>query len=141
WRTPEKSDDIEVEIRLSPLFYEERRNLIWSDGFVKIQDFQSQPKPTEITAKGLQLHLTPDSGPNKPKAAVASKAKKNEPISNVELVILRTNVRMHLFVDADDGFLGNAVEADAKPLAWPKGTDVEAHEVVVKGSPPKKSPE
>jgi hypothetical protein len=138
-RTPEKSDDLEVWIRMSPLFYEERRNLIWADGFVKLQDFQSQPKPTEITGKGLELHLTPDSGPNKSKVA-AAKGKKNEPISNIELLILRANVRMDLYVDADDGFLGSA-EVDGKPAPPLPPPDAEVAKIALKGAPAKKPAE
>ncbi len=37
-RTPEKNDDIEVTIKSAPVYYEERTNKIWSEGFVKLLD-------------------------------------------------------------------------------------------------------
>jgi hypothetical protein len=112
-KTESKKDDIEIYVSMSPLFYEERRNLIWTEGFVKLLDFQSQPKPTEITAKGMELHLSPDSGPNKPKAAKAAAKPKDDNPSNIELLVLRSNVIMHLYVDANDGFLGEQQAAEA----------------------------
>jgi hypothetical protein len=118
-RTPETSDDLEVYVSLSPLFYEERRNLIWADGLVRLLDLQSKPEPTKITARGMKMLLSPDSGPNKPKAAKAQGKGNNDAISNIELLTLLSDVEMHLFVDNSDGFLG-AAETPARPAADPK---------------------
>jgi hypothetical protein len=121
-RTAAKNDDIEVEIARKALFYDERRNLIWTDGFVHLKDFQSQPQPTEIKALGMELHLSPDSSPNKPRTAKAPTKGKGEGVSNVELIVLRQSVQMHLFIDSNDGFLGRDEPApEAKPVAKKDG--------------------
>src|SRR5207253_1891268 len=113
-RSPEKTDDIELLVRMSPLYYEERRDLVWTDGFVQLLDMQTQPRPTMIKAKGMELHLAKEVSPNRPKAAKAP-AKKGENVSGVELVVLRSNVDMHLWVEPGDGFLAGPQDlTDAK---------------------------
>jgi hypothetical protein len=119
-RTRAKNDDVEVFISMSPLFYEEDRNLIWTDGIVKMQDFQSQPKPTLVTATGMDLYLTPESSPNQPKSAQAPPRPKGTKVSNVDLLVLRSSVNMHFYVDANDGFMGNNDNPDAKSPARAK---------------------
>jgi len=117
-RTPEKSDDIVIHVAISPLFYEDQRNLIWTEGFVKLQDFQSQPEPTTVTGKGMKIHLTPGSGPNKPKGAEVAAKPKGDAVNNIELIELLSSVNMHLYVDPRDGFLGGPDAAQApKPKA------------------------
>jgi lipopolysaccharide export system protein LptA len=110
-RTPEKHDDIELRITTAPVYYEERSHKIWTDGFVKLLDQQSQPNPTEITAKGMELHLIKDEGPAKTtKAPTKTKADKSrgEQVNGVELLVLKSHVDMHLYVDAKNGFLAGA---------------------------------
>ncbi len=116
-RTPEKTDDIEVRISGGPMFYDERRNLIWSDGYVQLLDSQTQPDPTKITAKGMEIKLAENTGPNKKRS---SKPKTTDPetgeaLSGVETLLLKSHVDMHLFIDARAGFLaggdfGNKVD-------------------------------
>jgi hypothetical protein len=117
-RTDAKSDDIEVHVSTSPLHYDERKNLIWTEGWVKLQDFQSQPKPTVITAKGMHMQLSADAGPNRPKQANPAPRPKGEGIANIERLVLHSNVNMHLYVENGDGFLGTgeAPPADAAPV-------------------------
>jgi hypothetical protein len=122
-----KGDDLEIHITMSPLFYEERRNLVWTDGWVKLQDFQSQPKPTLITAKGMELHLSPDASPNKPRATRAAAKAKGQNTSNIDLLILRSNVNMHFYVDASDGFLGNSDDRPARKAPGPKAMPEKSH--------------
>ncbi len=113
-RTPEKNDDIEVTIKSAPVYYEERTNKIWSEGFVKLLDTSSQPNPTEITAKGLEVHLTKDSQPLRP-AKSGPTPKKGEGVTGVELLILKSHVEMHLYMDAKSGFLTGGQEIAGKP--------------------------
>ncbi len=112
-RTPEENDDLEVIVTQAPLFYEARRNLIWSDGYVKLCDFQSQPKPTVVIGRGMEMHLAPDSGPNKPNV---------EDIGKVELLILRSNVSMYFYLDSYEGFLDGNDAAPAPKM--PGGAQV-----------------
>ncbi len=106
-RTAEKNDDIEVNIKLAPVVYEERSNKIWSEGFVRLLDTAPQPNPTEITAKGLELQLTKD--------ATKESHKKGESVGDVEYLILKSHVEMHLYIDARNGFLIGAQDPPAKP--------------------------
>jgi hypothetical protein len=116
-RTPAKNDDVEVEIAMRPLYYEDRTNLIRTDGYVHLKDFQSQPRPTEIKALGMELHLSPDSSPNKPRVAKTPTQPKGEGVNSVELIVLRQTVEMHLWVDTNDGFLGREeTPPGAKPV-------------------------
>src|ERR1043166_1566674 len=117
-RTAQKNDDLEIHVAISPLFYEEQRHLIWTDGFVQLHDYQSQPKPPETRGRGMKTHLAADPGVNPAKPANAPAKPKNEGIGNVELIELLSSVEMHLYVDASDGFLGGPDAAQTpKPVA------------------------
>ena len=106
-RTKEKNDDLEVLITGGPVFYDEKSNRIWTDGWVKLLDTQTQPRPTSVTARGMEIRLAENTGPNAPKNATpADPKKKGENVNGVEMITLRSNVEMHLWVDAQDGFLG-----------------------------------
>ena len=52
-RTKEKNDDLEVLITGGPVFYEERRDLIWSDGWVQLLDTQTQPRSARWAISGM----------------------------------------------------------------------------------------
>ena len=108
-RTAEKSDDVDVFITNGYLFYEERRNLIWSDGIVNLTDCQTKP-PTTISGKGMEMLLAKATNPNQPKPAKAAAAKPgaNSDSSSVEKIILKSHVIMNFWVDSRPGFLGGA---------------------------------
>jgi hypothetical protein len=109
--TVQKSDDVTVVVSNANLFYEERRNLIWTDGVVCLTDQQSLPA-TVVRGKGLKMLLAKDSGPSKTKTPPAKPAGPANPDShNVEKITLDSNVQMHFWVDARVGFLGG----DANP--------------------------
>ena len=102
--TEVKSDDIEVYINNGSLFYEKRTNIISTDGNVKLLDFKTQP-PTEIRGNGLDLYLTKEPNPKQPAAKPAKDAKPRSD-SNVDRVVIRSDVQMRFWVDARAGFLG-----------------------------------
>jgi hypothetical protein len=114
-RTPEKHDDIEVRVVTDPLFYDEKQNKIWTDGYVELQDTKPRPEPTKIRAKGMELYLARDSGKPAAKPGPTAPRPKGDTVSGVELVVLRSNVEMHLQVEAGSGFL--AGEEARKPAA------------------------
>ena len=125
-----KSDDIEVRINEGPLLYEDRRNLIWTDGIVQLLDQQTQPHPTKVTARGMELRLAKDVSPNRPKAAKPPAAKKEDGPSGIELLVLRASVDMHLYVDRESGFLSGPDEF-RKPDGKDRGkADEKAHVVI-----------
>jgi len=151
-RSPEKHDDIELRVTTAPVYYEESSQKIWTDGFVKLLDQQSQPNPTEIEAKGMELHLTKDGVPSKvvakatPKtpakaparAAAKAKADKNkEAVNGIELLVLKSHVDMHIWVDAKSGFLASPQEfgvAQNKPKA-PANPNEKSHIIIKTNGP------
>ena len=106
-RTAEKGDDIDVLITNGNLFYEERKNLIWTDGVVCLKDFQTKP-PTEIRGKGMEMHLSKEVNPNQPRVANArvQAAPPANDNGGVETIKLHSDVDMHFWVDGKSGFLG-----------------------------------
>ena len=63
-KTPQdKTDDIVLEVTNAPLFYDDQRGEIWSEGFVRMTDYQTQPQETKITAKGMKLQLAREGSP------------------------------------------------------------------------------
>lgn len=112
--TAEKNDDIEVTIKQAPVYYEEKTNKIWSEGFVRLLDTSQQPNPTEITAKGLEVLLAKDTQPLRQKN---QPTKGGDGVSGVEMIILKSYVEMHLYVDAKNGFLAGGQEPNTRPSA------------------------
>jgi hypothetical protein len=113
--TPEASDDVELTIVDGKLYFEDAKNLIWSEGLVKLFDPQSGKDPTTVTAKGMEMYLTKESQPPA-KTASKHKGKKNDTATGVEKLILLSQVNMQLFVDSRSGFLGNG-DGGKKPTA------------------------
>ena len=134
-RTPEKNDDIELFIRNGPLYYDEVKKLIWTDDFVSLLDIKTDPDPTKILAKGMQIKLSEDSGPNRPRSATKTK-EKDDAVSGVEMVILQSEVTMHLYVDGSSGFLAGPEDAAKPKPAAAKGEAPEKAHLVVTTSGP-----
>jgi hypothetical protein len=141
-RSPEKHDDIELRVTQGPVYYEESSQRIWTDGFVKLLDQQSQPNPTEIEAKGMELHLTKDGVPSKviakatPKAAPKKGDKNKEPVTGIDLLVLKSHVDMHLWVDAKSGFLASPQEfgvGQGKPK--PPNPNEKSHVIIKTNGP------
>jgi hypothetical protein len=133
-RTAEKNDDVEILISQAPLYFEEHTNRIWTDGFVVLQDWKTQPNPTKITSKGMEIKLADATAPNRPKVAAKAKGK-GDSVSGVELLKLKSNVDMHLYVDATSGFLaGPGDPAKAKP-APARGEPEKSHVVIHTAGP------
>ncbi len=135
-KTPQKNDDLEVRIsrpQLRPdeeikasLYYEEAKHLIETADYVKLLDTQTQPNPTEITAWGMKLHLAKEPAADK-------KQDKGENSGPVELLELLSNVEMHLWVDADSGFLAGPQDfKKPEPARGAKAPPVEKSQVVIK---------
>ncbi len=139
--TQEKIDDLEVRIKTGPVIYEEAKHLLQSDEVVQIVDFQQQPHPTKVTAKGIEIHFNKNVSLNKaapanpPVASVpnAAEPKKSDAANHVELLVLRSNVDMHLYVDVGESFLGNPTEGpDAKKDAKANKRTGEKSHVLIK---------
>lgn len=135
-----RTDDLDLRIAYGSLYYEERRDLIWTEGYVKLTDLQTWPHPTVIKARGMELRLAKNSGPNRPKQPATpppTPASKGENVSVVEMVTLRSNVDMHIWVDGNSGFLaGNTGGKTAKPAETHPPRKVEKSQVVIKTNGP-----
>jgi hypothetical protein len=116
--TPEESDDVELTIIDGRLFYEEAKNLIWTEGQVHLFDPQTGKDPTTVKARGMEMYLTKENAPST-KPASKRRSKRNEGVSGVDKLILLSHVNMQLFVDSRSGFLGNP-NAAPKPASAPK---------------------
>jgi hypothetical protein len=109
----EKSDDLDIIVDNEPLFYEESTAKIWTNGFVKLLDKQTHPHPTSISGHGMEMLLTKEQpANNKQQAAKAPKAKND--MSGVERIELKKTVEMHLYTDANSGFLSGPGKSNGK---------------------------
>ncbi|HYT93362.1 MAG TPA: hypothetical protein VEL76_31890 [Gemmataceae bacterium] len=120
-RTPAIHDDIEIRVFEGPehngqgrLFYDEKQNKIWTDGYVRMLDKQTQPHPTAISGKAMELFLSRDD--IEPKNAKKSAKPKNDQRHGVERIVLLSTVEMHLYPDANSGFMvGPKTDKGGKP--------------------------
>ncbi len=132
--TPELTDDLEVIITRGSMFYLEKTNLIWTDGFVQLFDHKTEPHPTIITAKGMELQLAEESGPNRPKTTKV-KGKENAS-SALEMIVLKNNVDMSMYLDANAGFPAGPGEGSKEKAPLAKGELPEKSHVVIKTNGP-----
>ncbi|HMC66335.1 MAG TPA: hypothetical protein VKI65_15465, partial [Gemmataceae bacterium] len=118
------------ELRLftpGPVYYEEARQMIWTEAPVEIKDYQSQPEPTKITAIGMDVDLAPENEKQPPPQRGLHRndlrqRNKAANVGGVDRLHLRSDVEMHLWVDANSGFLGSGKEPAAHapaPVASP----------------------
>lgn len=135
-RSPEKNDDIEVHVANAPVYYEEHRNLIWSEGYVQLLDLQSQPKPTTVRAQGLEVRLSPETAPNRSRPTKGAVKSKGEGVSGVEMIVLHSNVDMHLWVDSKSGFLAGGQDFNKKPTGVTAKDPMEKSQVVIRTNGP-----
>jgi len=118
-RTAEKNDDIDILVTNGHVFYEERRNMIWTDGIVSLTDHQSKP-PTTVRGRGMKMLLAKDTSPNRAKpTSKAAPSKPRNDSNSVEKVILESNVEMHFWVDAQAGFMGGTPNVKQPIAATP----------------------
>jgi len=116
-RTYVRTDDIDIQIPVGPVLFDDEKRLIHTDDFVRMLDLQSQP-PTEVTAKGMDVYLAP-TAPSDGKGK-ASKARPEGNGGTVERVRLLGNVDMHLYNEPGAGFPGvggRPAKSEAKPGA------------------------
>ncbi len=110
--TEQKNDDIDILITNGNLFYEERRDLIWTDGVVCLTDHQSKP-PMVISGRGLDMQLVKEAGPDRPRPRAA--AEKHSETGNIKSIAMRSDVDMKFWADARSGFLGGNANANTPP--------------------------
>lgn len=113
-RTKTKDDDILMSIETGPLFYDSRLNRIWTQKYVRLEDFQSKPIPHLIKGAGMRIDLIAED-----EKQVAKKKKEEEGslhnVSGVERITLLSNVEMNLYVDARSSFLSSQSPTPSKP--------------------------
>ncbi len=119
-RTPERTDDLSM-FTVGPVFFDDTKHLICTDTEVKLIDIKTQPQPTSITARGMDIYLKVEAPDAHKAPAGKARAKGGERISDVERIELRSNVRMDLWTDGQSGFLaaGNSTKKPAAPFVGP----------------------
>ncbi len=119
-KTPQQDDDIDILIRKGIVYFDDAKRLITTNNDVLLEDMQSKPKPMQVTATGLDVHLgagvAAPAGKNAPRPAGAEKS------GAVERIVLRSNVDMHLYVSPGSGFPGTGrderkIKEEAERLA------------------------
>jgi hypothetical protein len=118
-RTPQPDDDIVIQIDDGPLYYVENEHRLWTEKWVTLNDSLDAPQNTKVSAEGmdLYLHTKQETVPN---TQSPSRKPKNDAVSGVDRVILRSAVTMNLWVDRRSGLM-SAGQADAS--IKDKGTD------------------
>jgi lipopolysaccharide export system protein LptA len=111
-RTLQRDDDLVVMMDIGPLYYEDKRHLIWTNDHIHLTDGQTNP-PSDIRGTGMEMELATSATPAKPGAPMPNKAK-GETISGVKRVMLKSDVNMHLYVA---GQPGAPPPGDKKPAA------------------------
>lgn len=113
-RTAQVVDDIEIRVDQQPLYFDDTKSKIWTDGLVTLLDKETRPHPTKIRGEGMDLFLVKDLSPQGADASKAAHPPSNrEAVSGVERVVLRANVDMHLYT----GFLTHDGQPNAKSAA------------------------
>jgi hypothetical protein len=117
-----KRNDDDISLSTQRLFYDESRQLIWTDEEVKIEDLESKPQPMVILGKGMDVDLSNESRPGEA-AQHDGQRGRNGPAS-VERIRLRNDVIMNLWVDAQSGFLTSGKKAPEGPAVAKPGQPV-----------------
>ena len=123
-RTPQRDDDLHLNIDKGPLYYDEAKRLIWTADNIHVEDDQNKP-PTDVRGQGMEVHLAAAEAPPKPTDKPAPRGKpKAEAFTGVERIVLLANVDMNLYVAG--GFLSNASGGDSKGAAAKDGSPAPA---------------
>jgi hypothetical protein len=128
-RTKERDDDLTVYIddRSKPVYYSEPQHLIWTAGHVHLTDQQSQPKPMVVDGDGMEIDLVADTSP---KTGQAARKPKNDNVSGVKSITLKSSVQMYLYVD--DQHSGIPGSAPPPPAADRKSNPEDKAEITIK---------
>lgn len=116
--TKTQNDDLVMEVPVGTLFYDQMRNQIWTEEFVRIYDYQSKPKPHTIDGKHMIVDLTVDR--SMPKPTVKKENDTVHGITGVKRFSLKGWVTMNLYVDGDSGFLGSSKRKKEKSAPKPR---------------------
>jgi hypothetical protein len=126
-RTPQETDDLQIRVPQGPMFFDDRKNIIYTANHVEIKDYQTQPEQT-INGVGMEVYLVPHE-PNKPGSAPAQSPGKerNENGGSVERIVLLSEVDMHLYTEGSDGlFSPGASKPQPKPAGDSQTKDLSA---------------
>jgi hypothetical protein len=130
-RTPQRDDDLSLYIKTGPLYYNEQRQIIWTHDAIHLIDGQTKP-PSEVRGKDMEMELATQAPPPRPGAAAAAHKPKNESISGVKRIVLKSDVNMHLYVSGQTPFPAGDKDKAGKPPAVPAKAPGEVSHVVVK---------
>jgi hypothetical protein len=113
-RTPEPDDDVVIQIDEGPLYYVESEHRLWTEKWVTLNDSLDAPQNNTVSAEGMDLYLHTKQQESNPNGQPPSRKAKNDAISGVDRIVLRSAVTMNLWVDSRSGLL--SAEKDDAPL-------------------------
>jgi hypothetical protein len=107
-----RDDDLTLYIKTGPLVYEEPKHLVWTEDNIQLIDRQSKPDPIDVRGKGMEMELlTQTPPPAKPGTPPAKN--KNESITGVKRIVLKSDVIMHLYAPPGSGVMGARPKPEA----------------------------
>jgi len=127
--TLEKNDDVDLRITNGPLFFDDNKSLVWTNGYVQVMDNGTQPEPTTVRAKGMELYLNKETS-----TSPRDKQRKTDSSASgsIDKLILLSNVDMHVFMDSKSGFLAGTQPAKTKAAP---GKSEKSHLVIKTNGP------
>src|SRR5436305_649936 len=90
--TPQRDDDLWLNIPTGPLYYNESKHLVWTHDRIHLIDHQSKPDPHDIRGKGMEMELLTEAPPPKPGLPPLRKPNKGETITGVKRIVLLEDV-------------------------------------------------
>jgi hypothetical protein len=126
-RTALRDDDLNVYIATGPLDYDATQRRITTHDDVKLTDWQTRPKPSDINGKGMEMDLltdeesaqtAPNAGPGEPggegaaspalaAARSGQKSRGEGNITGVKRIVLLADVDMTLYMSRQAALLGS----------------------------------
>src|SRR5205814_8492069 len=89
-RSLSTGDDLNVDITNGPLFYDQKKQQIWTSELVQLEDAQSKPKPTTIRGLGMILDLVAEEPAKAAKPTHAHHHQKDTSVTGVRQVRLHS---------------------------------------------------
>lgn len=103
--------------KLGHLHFSESKLLIWTDSDVTLEDLQSKPRPTRITATGLELKLSTETAVAA-KPSPAGRKPKMDNVNGIESILLKSEVNMDFWIDSGNSFLtASGSKSQPRPAA------------------------
>ena len=127
--TAQRTDDVSIYTP-GPILYQEATQHVWTEKVVRLTDLQSRPKPTTIDAIGMDVFLLSEAKAPAPAAPAPGKSRVAG-VTGVHRIVLRSEVNMHLWIDARSGFLAGGSGTPRKEAVPKPAPETPAEKVQV----------